>query len=128
MTIQDLPAFYDMIYTEKDGRMTRDSYLYNDQTFQSLNYTVFAVNGVISTYVQPNLTFNPFGLSPVPQPESLVIIGINPPSFTTAQITAIAASVPPNPTVPIGTIWYNSTLDKLQFLGAGNVVRTVTSV
>lgn len=43
------------------------------------------------------------------------------PSLDAGQVTIISAYK------PIGTFWYNSTLDKLQFLGSGGV-QTVTSV
>lgn len=47
------------------------------------------------------------------------------PTLTDAQVVAILAMVPP----PIvGTHWYNVTQDKMQFVGAGNVARTITSV
>ena len=46
------------------------------------------------------------------------------PSLTNAQITALLAMTP---TIPTGTHWYNSDLDKMQFMTAGGV-ETVTSV
>ena len=53
-----------------------------------------------------------------------------PPSLTTAQITALLTGPPAlafaSATNP-PTLWYNSTLDKLQFLGAA-AVQTITSV
>ena len=50
--------------------------------------------------------------------------GFQIPSLTTVEITALLALTKP----PIvGTLWYNSTLDKLQFLGS-SAVQTVTSV
>lgn len=53
-----------------------------------------------------------------------------PPSLTTAQITALIAGPPALPFASVNnppTLWYNSDLDKLQFLGAA-AVQTVTSV
>ena len=47
------------------------------------------------------------------------------PTLTNAQVTEILA-LTPAPTV--GTHWYNSDLDKMQFVGAGNTVQTITSV
>jgi hypothetical protein len=47
------------------------------------------------------------------------------PTLTNAQVTAILAMTP----APlVGTHWYNSDLDKMQFIGAGNVAQTITSV
>jgi hypothetical protein len=129
MTIQNLPSFYDMTFTNKDGRLTSDGYLYLDQQFQALNLGINDLNGTTSTFVQTPILFNdnPFSLSPIPPVGQLVIIGINPPSFTTEQINIIAANISPNPPVPVGTIWFNSTMNKLQFLGSIGV-QTITSV
>lgn len=108
MAIQDLPVFFDMIYCTADGRLTTDSYLYNDQTFQALNLLVILVNSITSTVVDKgNVTIN----------------GINPPSFTTTQINTFFNDA----SIPIGTLWYNSNMDKLQFKGA-SAVQTITSV
>lgn len=46
------------------------------------------------------------------------------PTLTNAQVVTLLAMVPPP---LVGTHWYNSNLDKLQFIAAGNVVQTVTS-
>jgi hypothetical protein len=47
------------------------------------------------------------------------------PTLTTAQVTQLLGSSTP----PIaGTFWYNSTLNKMQFVGAGNTTQVVTSV
>jgi hypothetical protein len=48
-----------------------------------------------------------------------------PPSLTTAQIMQLVTGPP---ILPVPTFWYNSTLDKLQFLGSGGLVQTITSV
>ncbi len=47
------------------------------------------------------------------------------PSLTNAQVAQLLTI---NPPVIAGTQWYNSDLNKLQFMGSGNVVQTVTSV
>lgn len=47
-----------------------------------------------------------------------------PPSLTTDQITDLVTGPP---ALPVPTLWYNSDLDKLQFLGA-SAVQTITSV
>ena len=130
MAIQNLPAFWDMVFTNKEGHLSADGYLYSDQTFQALNLSVSDLNAVTSTYVQ-NGTVNPYGLSPIPANGELVVIGLNPPSFTTAQINAIAAASPQ--VVPFGTIWYNTTINKLQVYiniapaPPGYAVQTITS-
>ncbi len=107
MTIPTLPVFYDMYYTEKDGRLTADSYLYNDQTFQALNLTVILLNGLVNSAIINN---------------TIVNNGVQFPQFTTAQITALV------PTSLVGTVWFNTTLAKLQVLTAPGVVETITSV
>jgi hypothetical protein len=50
----------------------------------------------------------------------ITIYGLNVPSFTSTEVVAFS------PTPTIGTIWYNSSLDKLQFQGA-SAVQTITS-
>jgi hypothetical protein len=46
------------------------------------------------------------------------------PSLDNLQVTALlATTIPPT----VGTIWYNSDLNKLQFLGAGNTTQIITS-
>ncbi len=47
------------------------------------------------------------------------------PTLTNAQVVAILAMTP---APVVGTMWYNSDLDKMQFVGAGNVAQTITSV
>jgi hypothetical protein len=106
MTIPALPAFFDMYYTEKNGKLTADGYLYNDQMFQSLNLAVILLNGLInSAIINGNIVNN----------------GVQFPQFTTTQITALV------PTAAIGTVWFNTTLAKLQVLTATGVVQTITS-
>lgn len=46
------------------------------------------------------------------------------PTLTNADVVNLLA-LPTPPTV--GTHWYNSDLNKMQFVGSGNVVQTVTS-
>jgi hypothetical protein len=100
MTVSELPAFYDMPYTTKDGDLTSESHLYNDQMFQTLNDVVNAINALVSSLKQADGT--------------LKINGLNPPSYTTAEIAAIAADTD-NP-VPVGTIWFDTDLKKLKVL------------
>lgn len=119
MTIQDLPPFFDMQCTEKGDKLSPDMYLYNDQMFQALNNLMQMFNLSISTLLAEEPTLTAAGITPK------TVIGINPPSFTTAQITAIN-SISPS-IIPVGTIWYNSTLDKLQFKGASGI-QQITSV
>lgn len=47
--------------------------------------------------------------------------GVNVPSFSSTEVTAFPANV------PVGTIWFNNTLDKLQFKGLVGV-QTIQSV
>lgn len=49
--------------------------------------------------------------------------GLQLPNKTTAEITAYAADT----SVPIGTLWYNTSLNKLQFKTGTGTVETVTS-
>jgi hypothetical protein len=52
--------------------------------------------------------------------DTITLYGVTVPSFTTAQVAAFPTNV------TVGTVWYNSTLDKLQFQGA-SAVQTITS-
>lgn len=114
MSISPLPVFYDMYYVEFDklnpennGRLTADAYLFNDQTFQVLNYVVTLLNLLVNSAIINN---------------TIVNNGIQFPQFTTAQITALA------PNSAVGTVWFNTTLAKLQVLTAPGVVETITSI
>jgi|SRR5882672_753626 len=106
MSISPLPVFYDMYFTEKDGKLTADGYLYNDQLFQTLNFAIILLNTLVNSAIINNRIVNN---------------GVQIPQFTTAQITALV------PTSVVGTVWFNTTLAKLQVLTAPGVVETVTS-
>lgn len=105
--IPTLPAFFDMYYTESSGKLTPDGYLYNDQMFQALNIMVIILNTIVSSSVNET---------------SVTVDGLAPPSKTSAQITAL------EPSVGVGTMWYNSDLKKLQFKADAGVIETITSV
>ncbi len=98
MTIPNLPPFYDMPYTDKDGKLTPDSHLYNDDMFQTLNQLVELINRRVTDD------------------------SINFPNKTTAEITLL------EPTSALGATWFNTTLAKLQVKTAAGTVETVTSV
>jgi hypothetical protein len=115
MSITNLPAFFDMNYTDKDGKMTNDSYLYNDQTFQVLNLLINMFNGFVQTNTTAESALQAVGINPP------ALIGVAAPSFTTAQITAI------EPFVSNGAIWFNTNLAKLQVKTASGTVQTITS-
>ena len=111
MAIQSLPPFFDMVYSKPDGHLATDGFLYNDHMYQTLSSLITAFNFVFDTTVNTSLS----GTNPV------TINGLVPPSFTTAQITDLL------PNVSIGTIWYNNTLNKLQFKSGDNLIETITS-
>lgn len=46
------------------------------------------------------------------------------PTLTNAEVATLTAMTPQ---VIVGTHWYNSDLDKMQFMGASNTVQTITS-
>lgn len=121
MAIQKLPPFYNMNYCQSDGKLTTDGYLYNDQMFQALNLLVNMFNSSASIIVTDDPLLTAQGIT---QP---ALIGTNPPSFSTAQIGAILAVNAVSNILPQGTMWYNNTLHKLQFLANGNTIETITS-
>lgn len=53
--------------------------------------------------------------------DRITIYGVNVPTFTNADVGALPTNL------ALGTMWYNSDLDKLQFKGAGGI-QTITSV
>lgn len=107
MSIPTLPVFFDMYYTEKNGKLTADGYLYNDQMFQALNLAVILLNGLVSSTIANN---------------TIVNNGVRIPQKTTAEITAL------EPDADIGTLWFNTNLAKLQVKTAAGVIETITSV
>jgi len=113
MSLDNLPVFYDMPYTDKDGNLTSEANLYNDQMFQTLNNAVFLINTLVTSVVINDGTVNN---------NTVVNNGLLAPQKTTAQITAL------EPTAANGTIWFNTTLAKLQVKTASGIVQTITSV
>lgn len=107
MSIPTLPLFFNMYYTEKDGSLTPDAYLYNDQMFQALNLAVILLNDLVNSAI-----IN----------DTIVNNGVQFPQFTTAQIIAL------EPDSVNGTVWFNTTLAKLQVKTAAGVIETITSV
>lgn len=88
---QNLPVFFDFVYTNKNGSLTANAKLYNDLQFQYLNQ---------------NFSF-----------------GLQIPNRDTADITADINNV----NIPLGTIWFNTDMSKLQFKSAPSAVETITS-
>jgi hypothetical protein len=107
MAIPNLPAFFDMYYTEKNGKLTADGYLYNDQLFQALNLAVILLNSTVASAIMNNNT--------------IVNNGIQFPQFTSVQIAALV------PNAVVGTVWFNTDVSKLQVLTAPGTVQTITS-
>jgi hypothetical protein len=95
--ITNLPPFIDMLVTDKGHRFSTEFQYYLDQTFQVMDEVVQLINTM--------LTVNSIHLAPL----------------TTAQIIALAATANP------GTIWYNGTTGKLNFLNSASTVEAVTS-
>lgn len=93
MSVPNLPPFWNMNFTQADGYLTSDGYLYMDQTFQSLNTVVNFFNN-----------------------------GVEFPPKTTADITAL------EPGAKSGTVWFNTSLAKLQVKTAAGVIETIQSV
>lgn len=104
MSVSRTPIFIDMQYVEtKDGSLTANSLLYNDELNQSLRQVTDQMND-----------------------------GLQMPNATTAQIVIYRDDI----SVPIGTMWFNTNLAKLQVktlqfdpLGpTPGVIETITSV
>jgi|SRR6185503_3538302 len=110
MTIPNLPAFYDMKYTDDKGNLTSDAHLYNDEMFQTLDMAVFLLNSIVSSLVN---TAN----------GTIENLGVKFPNYTTAEIATLAADA------EIGTVWFDTDLAKLKVKTADPVtVQTIQSV
>ena len=107
MSIPTLPVFYNMPYTQQNGALTAEAYLYNDQTFQVLNLAVILLNDLVNSAIINN---------------TIVNNGVQFPQKTTAEITAL------EPNAVNGTVWFNTNLAKLQVKTASGVIETITSV
>lgn len=105
MAIPNVPPFFDMNFVDKDGKLTTDGKLYNDQLSQVLNDIVIALNAITASTVSAG---------------SVTINGVIAPSFTTAQILALSTSAQE------GTIWYDNQMGKLKFKN-GSGIQTITS-
>lgn len=106
MTIPRLPVFYDMPYTEKDGKLTTQAHIHNDQTFQVLDSSVTLMNQTVDSTINGG---------------TVIFNGSKNANKTTAEITAL------EPTSTVGTVWFNTTLGKLQVKTAPGTVQTITS-
>ena len=116
MPLPTLPAFFDMNYSEpSSGKLAPDGYLYNDQMFQTLNAMTIIVNSIVNSIVNQSQQVNVF------------INGIVPPSHTTAYITDPSHDFATDANIENGTLWYNSTLKKLQFKADSGLIETITS-
>jgi len=100
-TVEALPTFYNMTYTDKDGNMTADSLFYNDEMFQTLNTLVDGFNVVGDMFNN----------------------GLQVPNKTTVEITAFGADTG----VPLGTIWFNTITAKLNVKTAASTIEEITS-
>lgn len=106
--IASLPPFNDFPLVDKDGKMTTDSLMYNDQLWQSLNIVVVLLNGLVA--------------SNVTQDGAITNQGVTLPSYTTSEIIAL------EPNVDNGTIWFNTSLSKLQVKTSTGTIETIQSV
>ena len=128
MASTTLPPFYQMPCTEKADNFSSDFQLYLDQQYQSLSESAFATNGVIISIFKNEDSLIPPALTPgIFAP---AILGLAPPSYTSAEINALATALDSegNFLVPLGTIWYDTTNDKLKVLVLVAAVRTVQTI
>ena len=101
-TVEALPTFYNMTYTDKDGNMTADSLFYNDEMFQTLNTLVDGFNVVGDMFNN----------------------GLQVPNKTNIEIGVYGG----DPNVPDGTIWFSTNDMKLKVKTAAGTIETITSV
>lgn len=95
MSLPNLPPFIDMIYTDKEGKLTPNALLYNDEMNNTLRVLLEQFNELVMTSFASNDFVN----------KGLLI-----PNATTAEITAYRDDLQ----VPVGATWFNTNLAKLQ--------------
>lgn len=98
MTIPVLPTFFRMPYTTVKGRLTPQANAYNDQTFQTLNQLVALVNFTIGS------------------------------GYVAVDNGSTAFILAAEPNAPVGAVWFNTTIKKLQVKTDTGVIETITSV
>ena len=124
--LSNIPPFFDMIYTDKEGNLTPNSLLFNDETNKALRYLITAFNELVITSFS-----NTTGL--------YTNKGLMVPNATTAEVTVYQDDLD----VPVGTMWFTTDLapnPKLQVktvqavydingvLVTPGVIETITSV
>jgi len=109
MAIPNLPVFFDMKYTNEDGQLTPDAFLFNDNMWQSLNNAIFILNSIVASSISANNTVTNNGLIA--------------PSKTTAQITALGADT----AIPLGAIYFDTDVAKLKVKVAASSIEIITS-
>lgn len=104
MATPPIPRFYDMPFTQEGKltpqdkiKLTGQAKIYNDNLSTSLN----SLHKLTNTYISND--------------------GISFPNKTTAEITSL------QPAAALGTIWFNTTISKLQVKTAPGIVETISS-
>jgi hypothetical protein len=107
MSLPILPPFYQMKIANPDGSMTSEAILFNDEQSQTLVKAIDLINMIATSLISNtgSVSYN----------------GLVPPSYTAAEITALAVDA------ELGTIWFNTDSAKLNVLTAPGVVETITS-
>jgi len=112
MSLSKLPPFYNMKWTDEKGVLTSNSSLFMDETNQTLITVVTLLNLISNARIVNDGSVNR---------GTIINDGLKPPKKTTAEITTL------EPDASIGTIWFNTTLSKLQVKTADGTVQTITS-
>lgn len=112
MSLPPLPPFYNMQWSDKNGNLSTEAMLYNDEQSQTLVRAITLLNETINSRVVTD------GSAPS---GTIVNDGVIIPSKTTAQITAL------QPDAALGTMWFDTDIAKLKVKTAAGVVETITS-
>jgi hypothetical protein len=112
MSIVNLPIFYKMQWADENGDLTVDSALFMDETNQTLITAVTLLNLIADARIVNDGSVNR---------GTVVNDALRAPQKTTAEITAL------EPDATIGSIWFNTSLAKLQVKTAAGTVETITS-
>lgn len=114
MSITDLPNFNNVRWVNKDGMLSSESLLYNDQLYQTLNRAITLINLISDARVVNDGSVNK---------GTVVNDALKAPQKTTAQITAFASDT----SIPNGSIWFDTDVSKLKVKTASGTIETITS-
>lgn len=114
MSVNNLPNFNNIRWVNKDGMLSPESLLYNDQMYQTLNRAITVLNLITDGRVINDGSVNR---------GTVVNDVLKAPQKTTAEITGYASDT----SFPNGSIWFDTDVSKLKVKTASGTIETITS-